>query len=216
MTRSGRRIGAGRIARVRAPRRRAAVFVDRDGTVNREVHYLASVAGLRLLPGVAAAIRRLGDAGFAIVLVTNQSGVARGRMTLATVDAIHAELARRLAARGATLAGIYVCPHHPDAGAPPLRRRCQCRKPAPGLVRRAARDLGLDLGRSYCVGDGAVDLALAAATGTRGVLVLTGHGRATRRALDRRLPVAHVAANFRAAATWIIDDAERSARRRRR
>jgi len=216
VTRSGRRIGAGRIARVRAPRRRAAVFVDRDGTVNREVHYLASVAGLRLLPGVAAAIRRLGDAGFAIVLVTNQSGVARGRMTLATVDAIHAELARRLAARGATLAGIYVCPHHPDAGAPPFRRRCQCRKPAPGLVRRAARDLGLDLGRSYCVGDGAVDLALAAATGTRGVLVLTGHGRATRRALDRRLPVAHVAANFRAAAKWIIDDAERSARRRRR
>jgi len=216
VTRSGRRIGAGRIARVRAPRRRAAVFVDRDGTVNREVHYLASVAGLRLLPGVAAAIRRLGDAGFAIVLVTNQSGVARGRMTLATVDAIHAELARRLAARGATLAGIYVCPHHPDAGAPPLRRRCQCRKPAPGLVRRAARDLGLDLGRSYCVGDGAVDLGLAAATGTRGVLVLTGHGRATRRALDRRLPVAHVAANFRAAAKWIIDDAERSARRRRR
>ncbi len=201
---------------MRAPRRRAAVFVDRDGTVNREVHYLASVAGLRLLPGVAAAIRRLGDAGFAIVLVTNQSGVARGRMTLATVDAIHAELARRLAARGATLAGIYVCPHHPDAGAPPFRRRCQCRKPAPGLVRRAARDLGLDLGRSYCVGDGAVDLGLAAATGTRGVLVLTGHGRATRRALDRRLPVAHVAANFRAAAKWIIDDAERSARRRRR
>ena len=208
MTRTGRRIGTGRIARVRAPRRarttprvgpptrrstvarvrrsrrRAAVFVDRDGTLNREVHYLASVAGLRLLPGVAAAIRRLGDAGFAIVLVTNQSGVARGRMTRATVDAIHAEL--------------YVCPHHPDAGAPPLRRRCQCRKPAPGLVRRAARDLGLDLARSYCVGDGAVDLGLAAATGTRGVLVLTGHGRATRRALDGRLPVAHVAANFRA------------------
>jgi len=216
VTRTGRRIGTGRIARVRRSRRRAAVFVDRDGTLNREVHYLASVAGLRLLPGVAAAIRRLGDAGFAIVLVTNQSGVARGRMTRATVDAIHAELARRLAARGATLAGIYVCPHHPDAGAPPLRRRCQCRKPAPGLVRRAARDLGLDLARSYCVGDGAVDLGLAAATGTRGVLVLTGHGRATRRALDGRLPVAHVAANFRAAAKWIIDDAERSAPRRRR
>ncbi len=192
------------------------MFVDRDGTLNREVQYLASVAGLRLLPGVAAAIRGLERAGFAVVLVTNQSGVARGRMTLATVGAIHAELARRLGARGATLAGVYVCPHHPDAGAPPLRRRCRCRKPAPGLVRRAARDLGLDLARSYCVGDGAVDLGLAAATGTRGVLVLTGHGRATRSALDARLPVAHVAANFRAAANWIIDDAERSARRRRR
>ena len=198
-------------------RPRPAVFVDRDGTLNREVHYLASVAGLRLLPGVAAAIRGLEHAGFAVVLVTNQSGVARGRMTLATVDAIHAELTRRLRARGATLAGIYVCAHHPDEGAPPLRRRCRCRKPAPGLVRRAARDLDLDLARSYCVGDGAVDLGLAAATGMRGVLVLTGHGRATRRALDDgRLPAAHVAANFRAAAKWIIDDAERSAPRRRR
>ncbi len=196
--------------------RRPAVFVDRDGTLNREVHYLADVAGLRLLPGVAAAIRDLEAAGFAVVVVTNQSGVARGRMTLETVDAIHGELVRRLAARGATLAGVYLCPHHPDAGTPPFRRRCRCRKPAAGLVRRAARQLGLDLARSYCVGDGAVDLGLAASVGARGVLVLTGHGRATRRALDASLPVAHVAANFRAAAKWIIDDAYESARRRRR
>jgi len=197
-------------------RRRPAVFVDRDGTLNREVNYLSSVAGLRLLPGVSAAIRRLTDAGFAIVVVTNQSGVARGRMTRATVDAIHAELARRLAARGATLAGVYVCPHHPEAGTPPLRRRCRCRKPAPGLVRRAARELDLDLARSYCVGDGAVDLRLGAATGMRAVLVLTGHGRRTRRALGADLAAAHVAANFRTAANWIIHDADGSARRRRR
>ncbi|MBI3768025.1 MAG: HAD family hydrolase [Deltaproteobacteria bacterium] len=192
------------------------MFVDRDGTLNREVHYLASVADLRLLPGVASAIRELDAAGFAVVVVTNQSGVARGRMTLATVHAVHRALAHRLAARGAVLAGVYVCPHHPQAGAPPLRRRCRCRKPAPGLVRRAARELGLDLAHSYCVGDGAVDLGLAAAAGVRGVLVLTGHGRATRRVLDASLPVVHVAANFRAAAKWIIDDAERSARCRRR
>ncbi len=208
--------GGRRAPRPRSSRRRPAVFVDRDGTLNREVHYLARVADLRLLPGVASAIRELDVAGFAVVVVTNQSGVARGRMTLATVHAIHRELAQRLAARGAVLAGVYVCPHHPQAGAPPLRRRCRCRKPAPGLVRRAARELGIDLARSYCIGDGAVDLGLAAAAGVRGVLVLTGHGRATRRALDASLPVVHVAANFRAAAKWIIDDAERSARRRRR
>lgn len=215
-------------APVRARRRRAAparrsgrpaVFVDRDGTLNREVRYLADIAGLRLLPGVADAIRALDAAGFAVVVVTNQSGVARGLMTLATVHAIHHELARRLSARGATLAGVYLCPHHPEAGTAPLRRRCRCRKPAAGLVRRAARELGLDPARSYCVGDGVVDLGLAASVDARGVLVLTGHGRATRRALAAgaaAVPVAHVAANFRAAAKWIIDDAERSARRRRR
>jgi len=195
---------------------RPAVFVDRDGTLNREVHYLADVAGLRLLPGVATAIRELRAAGFAVVVVTNQSGVARGRMTMATVDAIHRELMRRLRVRGALLDGVYVCPHHPSEGLPPLRRRCRCRKPGAGLVRRATREQGLDLARSYCVGDGAVDLGLAAATGTRAVLVLTGHGRTTARALDSAPPVAHVAANFRAAAKWIIDDARRSARRRRR
>jgi D-glycero-D-manno-heptose 1,7-bisphosphate phosphatase len=219
------------MSRAAPARRRArpAVFVDRDGTLNREVHYLASVDGLRVLPGVASAIRALDAAGFAVVVVTNQSGVARGRMTLETVHAIHRELVRRLAVRGATLAGIYVCPHHPEEGTPPLRRRCRCRKPAAGLVDRAVRELALDLARSYCVGDGIADLGLAAAVGVRGVLVLTGHGRETARALartghghtaararDAGPPVAHVAVNFRAAAKWIIDDAERSAPRRRR
>jgi len=198
-----------------------AVFVDRDGTLNREVHYLRRVADLRLLPGTATAMRRLNDAGFAVVVVTNQSGVARGLIAPATLDAIHRELTRRLANAGARLAGIYVCPHHPEVGSPPVR--CRCRKPAPGLVRRAARTLGIDLVRSYCVGDSAVDLGLAAATGTRSVLVLTGHGRetaamlgrATPPANDRAAPPAHVAANFRAAAEWIIDDARRRPRSRR-
>ena len=197
-------------------RRRPAVFVDRDGTLNREVHYLARMRELRLLPGAADGVRRLACAGFAVVIVTNQSGVARGRMSVQTVHALNDELVRRLARRGARVDAVYLCPHHPTAGRAPLRRRCGCRKPRPGLVRRAARDLALDLRRSYCVGDGAVDLGLAAAAGVRGVLVLTGHGRATRRTLDPDVPVAHVARNFRAAAKWIIDDAVRSARHRRR
>jgi D-glycero-D-manno-heptose 1,7-bisphosphate phosphatase len=192
-----------------------AVFVDRDGTLNREVDYLRRVADLRLLPGTAAAIRALGDAGFAVVVVTNQSGVARGLLTPANLAAIHDTLVRRLARNGARLAGIYACPHHPTAGAPPFRRRCRCRKPAPGMVFRAARELALDLARSYCVGDGATDLGLAAAIGTRGVLVRTGHGRITEAARDPRHPIAHVAANFRAAAEWIIDDARRQPRPRR-
>lgn len=196
--------------------RRPAVFVDRDGTLNREVHYLARMRDLRLLPGAAEGVRRLARAGFAVVIVTNQSGVARGRMTMQTARALNDELVGRLARRGAAVDGVYLCPHHPTEGRVPLRRRCACRKPRPGMVRRAARELALDLRRSYCVGDGAVDLGLAAAAGVRGVLVLTGHGRATCRTLDSRLPVAYVARNFRAAAKWIIDDAVRSARHRRR
>jgi len=197
-------------------RRRPAVFVDRDGTLNREVRYLARLRDLRLLPGAAEGVRRLARAGFAVVIVTNQSGIARGRMTVETVRGLNDELVRRLARRGAAVDGVYLCPHHPTEGRAPLRRRCACRKPRPGMVRTAARELALDLRRSYCVGDGAVDLGLAAAAGVRGVLVLTGHGRATRRTLDPRLPVAHVARNFRAAAKWIIDDAVRSVRHRRR
>ena len=202
-------------ARPTARQRTPAVFVDRDGTLNREVEYLRRVADLRLLPGTAAGLRRLTAAGFAVVVVTNQSGVARGLVDPETLMAIHATLQRRLAAAGGHLAGIYVCPHHPDAGTPPLRRRCRCRKPAPGLVRRAVRELDLDLARSYCVGDSPVDLALALATGARGVLVLTGHGRRTAATLAPGTPVAHVAANFRAAAEWIIDDARRKPRPRR-
>ena len=198
-----------------APVHRPAVFVDRDGTLNREVHYLRRVADLRLLPGTAEAVRRLAAAGFAVVVVSNQSGVARGLIDAPTLTRIHETLARRLAGAGAPLAGIYVCPHHPDVGDPPLRRRCGCRKPRPGMVERAARELGLDLARSYCVGDSASDLGLAAATGTRAVLVLTGHGRRTAAALDPHRTPAHVAVNFRAAAEWIIDDARHRSRQRR-
>jgi len=200
----------------RRPRGAPAVFVDRDGTLNREVEYLTTVDRLRLLPGAAEGVRRLHAAGFRVVVVTNQSAVARGLVDSVGLREIHGELQRRLAARGARLDAIYVCPHHPELGAPPLRRRCRCRKPAPGLVQRAVREIGLDLRRSYCVGDGPADLALAMATGTRAVLVLTGHGRRTALAARAGVAPAHVASNFRAAANWIIDDAARSRFGRRR
>lgn len=207
--------------RGRGPRRhdraRPAVFTDRDGTLNREVGYLSALEGLRLLPGAATGVRRLRDAGFAVVVVSNQSGVARGLTRYETVSEINGELRRRLATRGAALDALYFCPHHPAAGRAPFRRVCRCRKPAPGLVRKAARDLTLDVAGSYVVGDTERDLALAAAIGVPGILVLTGHGRETRRTLGGDVAVAHVAANFRAAAEWIIDDAaQRGASRRPR
>ena len=197
------------------PRPRGIVFADRDGTLNREVGYLSSRAQLRLLPGAAEGVRRLRAAGFSVVVVSNQSGVARGLTSCEAVAAINAELQRRLARRGAIVDAMYFCPHHPEKGRSPFRRACRCRKPAPGLVRRALRDLGLRLARSYVVGDSARDLGLAAAVGVPGVLVLTGHGRATRRVLDASVAVAHVAVNFRAAAEWIIDDAQQRQLRRR-
>jgi len=196
----------------RAPRR-PAVFVDRDGTLNREVHYLRRVRDLRLIRGAAEGIRRLRRAGFAVVVVTNQSAVARGLLDVSGLEEIHDVLRARLASQAAGLDGVYVCPHHPD-----WTGTCRCRKPAGGLVHRAVRDLELDLPRSYVVGDSAADLGLAATVGIPGVLVLTGHGRRTVRELDpegQGLRADRIATSFRTAAEWIIDDARQRFRRRR-
>ena len=157
-----------------------AVFLDRDGTLNREVDYLADPEDLVLLPGVLPALGRLRAAGFRLVVVTNQSGVARGLFTEETLAAIHERLASRLAEGGVALDAVEVCIHHPTAGSLPHRRECDCRKPAPGMLLAARDRLGLDLARSWIVGDGERDLAAGAAVGVRGVLVGTGHGAAER------------------------------------
>lgn len=152
-----------------------AVFLDRDGTLNREVDYLADPDGLEVLPGVRRALLRLRAAGFALVVVTNQSGVARGLLDEATLAEIH----RRLEAEvGLAFDAIEYCPHHPEVGPPELRRACDCRKPAPGMLRKAAESLGLDLARSWIVGDSERDLAAGVRVGVRGVLVATGKGAA--------------------------------------
>ena len=155
---------------------RPAVFIDRDGTLTDEVGYVNHPKRLRLLPRSAEAICRLNDAGVAAVVVTNQAGIARGYFSEDVLHAVNAELVTQLGQAGATLDGIYVCPHHPTEGAPPYRRSCDCRKPAPGLLVRAAEDLDLDLGRSVMVGDKPSDLEVAPKVGARSVLVLTGYG----------------------------------------
>ncbi|HEX9973234.1 MAG TPA: HAD family hydrolase, partial [bacterium] len=125
-----------------------AVFLDRDGTICEEVGYLDSIERLRLLPRSAAAIRLLNDRRFKIVVVTNQSGVARGFFHEERLEEIHAELCRKLRDEGAYLDGIYYCPHHPSVGNGPYVQVCDCRKPASGLLQRAARELELDLSAS--------------------------------------------------------------------
>ena len=155
---------------------RPAVFIDRDGTLTEEVGYVNHPKRLRLLPRSAEAIRRLNTAGVAAVLVTNQAGIARGYFSEAVLDAVIAELVAQLSDAGARLDGIYICRHHPTEGEPPYRLRCECRKPRPGLLQQAARELDLDLARSVMVGDRPSDLELASVVGARGVLVLTGYG----------------------------------------
>ena len=182
---------------------RPAVFLDRDGTIVREVDYLHQLGQLRLLRGAAGAIHRLNEAGFAVVLATNQSGVARGLLTEEELRDIHDELQRRLAARRAHLDAIYSCPHHPEAVVPAYRRRCRCRKPAPGLLLRAARDLDLDLGRSFAVGDGARDIEAGKRAGCRTILVRTGYGTKTEREMGE-LCADVIVDHLPAAVDWIL------------
>ena len=155
---------------------RPAVFIDRDGTLTDEVGYVNHPARLTLLPRSAEAIRRLNAAGVAAVVVTNQAGIARGYFSEDVLDKVHDALHAQLAVAGARLDGLYACIHHPTEGRPPYRAACECRKPKPGLLRRAADELGLDLQRSVMVGDKASDLAPGRAVGAAAVLVLTGYG----------------------------------------
>ncbi len=155
---------------------RRAVFLDRDGTINVEKDYLYRVEDFEFIPGVPQALKRLQKAGFLLVVVTNQSGVARGYYTLEDVDALHRHMCSELLHDGVTLDGIYVCPHHPTEGQAPYNIDCDCRKCKPGMLLRAADDLGAELGHSYMVGDKLADLDAGRTAGCRSLLVRTGYG----------------------------------------
>jgi len=156
---------------------RAAIFLDRDGTLCEEVGYVNHLSRSRLLPGSLEAIRLINQAGLLAVVTTNQSGVARGYFSQDLVEAVHAQLLSAISSGGARLDAIYYCPHHPSEGSPPWRAVCECRKPRPGMILRAAREHGIDFAGSYVVGDSVVDIEAGAAAGLPGVLVLTGYGR---------------------------------------
>ena len=151
-----------------------AVFLDRDGTVTEEVGYLTRLDMLKLIRGAGTAIKRLNEAGYKVVLVTNQSGVARGYFPESLVDEAHSLLRRMLMDDGALLDGIYYCPHHPTAGKEKYAIVCGCRKPETGLLDRAAKDLAIDLKQSFMVGDKWSDVELGHRAGMRSILVRTG------------------------------------------
>ncbi len=145
---------------------RPAVLLDRDGTIVRDERYLADPARVVPMPGAASAVARLREAGYAIVVITNQSGIARGLFTAEQYDAVRERTDSVFAAAGATLDATYMCPHHPAFTGP-----CECRKPGLELYTRAARDLGLDLHKSVLIGDRWSDIAAAPALGARGILI---------------------------------------------
>jgi D-glycero-D-manno-heptose 1,7-bisphosphate phosphatase len=154
-----------------------AAFLDRDGTVIEEVGYLDRPERVELYPYTVDAIRALNRAGMRVVLVSNQSGVARGFFDEAMVDRVHARLGDLLRRGGAHIDAYYYCPHHPDGKVAAYARVCECRKPARGLVDRAVQEFQVDLRRSFTVGDRWLDIALARTVGARGILVRTGYGR---------------------------------------
>ncbi len=157
-------------------KRRRAVFLDRDGTINVEVGYLSRPEDFQLIEGSADAIRRLNEAGLLVVVVSNQSGVARGYFGEAEVARVNETMTKELARFGARLDAIYYCPHYPEAAVERYRRECDCRKPGPGMVRRAEEEFDIDVPDSYVVGDHRGDIMLAKNVGARSILVVTGHG----------------------------------------
>jgi len=155
---------------------RRAVFLDRDGTVNEEREYLYRVEDFVFVPGAPAAIRRLNEAGWLVVVVTNQSGVARGYYAEGDVERLHRHVSQQLAAAGAHVDAFYFCPHHPLEGVGVYRRECDCRKGRPGMLLRAAAEHGIDLSSSYMVGDKVADVEAGEAAGCTPLLVLSGYG----------------------------------------
>jgi D-glycero-D-manno-heptose 1,7-bisphosphate phosphatase len=184
-------------------RLRPAVFLDRDGTLlyDRPGYYLRSPEKLRLYPFAAQALKALQSRGYALIIVTNQSGVGRGFLTEETLEKIHGKLQRLLRRKGVRLDGIYSCLHHPED-------RCICRKPRPTLALQAVRELGLTLKGSVTVGDKKADTDLARNLKVPSVLVMTGHGRNETLRYGRRMRATFVARNLLQASRWILKNVE--------
>lgn len=163
-----------------------AVFIDKDGTLIEDVPYNVRPERIRLMPGAGAALRALNDAGYALFVVSNQPGVALGYFEEAALEAVNAELRRQLADSGVSLAGFYYCPHHPVGQVDAYRQHCVCRKPGPGLLRRAASEHDIDLAASWLIGDILDDIEAGRRAGCRTLLLANGHETEWRRGPGRR------------------------------
>ncbi len=174
-----------------------AVFIDRDGTIAKDVPYCSRPEDFELLPGAAEGMKLLNKHGFKVVVVTNQSGIARGYFTEGTLAKIHDKMRCELARYGACVDAIYYCPHHPDDN-------CECRKPKPRMLFQAASDLNIDLGQSYVIGDSDMDMEMGRNAGCKSILVAEKDKEGE---VDRQAPCSdYIASSVSAAAQWIIAD----------
>lgn len=183
-----------------------AIFLDRDGTLNREAGFITDPAQFSLYGFAAEAVRMINENEWLAIVVTNQSGIARGLFDESFLAHIHEAMNSSLHANGASLDAIYYCPHHPEVGEPPFRLVCDCRKPKPGMLLRAASDFGLELRDCFVIGDRYGDIAMAHAVGARGILLMSGHGSfeyEAERGGWMREPD-HIAENLIEAVRWVF------------
>ncbi len=182
-----------------------AVFLDRDGTIIKEVNYLSRIQDIELLPQAAKAIAKLNQKQIPVILVSNQSGIARGKFTENFVSETHRHLQEMLKRENAHLDDFFFCPHHPKAGASPYKKVCNCRKPAPGLLYEAAARHHLDLAKSYVIGDKLIDVELALRVNGKGLLVETGHGKSEKEGIAKgKIKPNFIAADLYDAVDWIL------------
>jgi len=191
---------------IRNPQSSRAIFIDRDGTLNEDIGYVSSPNQLMIYPWAAEAVRLINNSGRKAIVITNQSGIARGMYTEDALVQIHSRMTKELAREGARIDAVYYCPHHPEVGEPPYRCACQCRKPRTGMLDAASREHGIDLARSFVVGDKSSDIELAENAGARGALVMTGYGSETLAHPDRwPCKPAVIAENLLEAVMQILD-----------
>ncbi|HJX70044.1 MAG TPA: D-glycero-beta-D-manno-heptose 1,7-bisphosphate 7-phosphatase [Dehalococcoidia bacterium] len=175
---------------------KGAVFLDRDGTIARDVNYCRRVEDFEILPTVPQGIRLLNEHGFKVIVITNQSGIARGYFTEETLSLIHQKMENELSQHSARIDAIYVCPHHPD-------ERCECRKPKPTLLLQAASEIGIALKLSYMVGNDGKDIEAGSAAGCKTILVTIGPNQGNDKGQSKPN---HIASNLYEAVEWIVKD----------
>ena len=186
-----------------------AVFLDRDGTIINEVNYLSRLQDVELLPRAGEAIARLNRQQIPVILISNQSGVARGKFSESFVTETHNYLQKILTREGAHLDDFFFCPHHPEAGIAPYKKVCDCRKPAPGLLHEAASRHRIDLSKSYVVGDKLIDVELALRAESTGILVETGYGKSEKEKIGEGEIIPNfIAVDLYDAVSWILENYE--------
>jgi D-glycero-D-manno-heptose 1,7-bisphosphate phosphatase len=181
-----------------------AVFLDRDGTIIEDVGYVSTPAQLRFIPGSIESIRMLNDAGYKVIVITNQSGVARGILSEDMLQTIDKIIRKQILSGGGHIDDIYYCPHHPEHGVYPYRQACECRKPHPGLIKKATAEHALDLSASFLVGDKSSDMETGKHAGIKTILVETGYGSKEKEVLKEHPD--HFAKNLADAVKWILKE----------